>query len=540
MAAIDALLKLVSVQKADALIVASERVPLLKKAGVDLALSMPQVNHEMVLIFAEELVDVAQLASIKAGGTVRIDHQVDDIMFAAELRGEGRRLHLAFYRQAARKPDAGPAPARRGTGTLADRGVTGPHRVPSRSIELPGVPATMSVPNVIMPPVVAAPVLASPPPQDVAPRLTEPRSQTQPSGDPGPLLEVFMQAHREGAADVLVSAGAPVRLRVNGTLHELPVVCTSAEILGLLHRVARPTAIAELEQRGSVDVALSLSDGPETRDRRFRLHVFRQQHGLAAAVRPVRNEMPGLAQLGLPDAFRGLVQFTSGLVLLTGPTGSGKSTTLTALIEHVNLSSAKHIITLEDPVEFHHVSKRSLIHQREVGTDVASFADGLRAALREAPDIILLGEMRDPETIAAALTAAETGHLVLSTLHCANAGMAIDRILDAFPGPRQAQARLQLASVLRAVVTQALLPRQHGAGRVPAFEKMLVTPAVASQIRDGRVHQIANQIQTGRAEGMLAFDQSLAALVRSGQVALEAAMAVASDPEALRRGARGG
>ena len=308
--------------------------------------------------------------------------------------------------------------------------------------------------------------------------------------------------------------------------------------MALAELALTPERRQELERSGSVDLALDLAPGPGARPLRFRVNLFRQQRGLAAAVRPVRSECPTLAQLGLPDDFRQLVQYPSGLVLMTGPTGSGKSTTLAALIEQVNLSAAKHVITLEDPVELQYVSKRSLIHQREVGTDVESFAAGLRAALREDPDIILVGEMRDQDTIAAALTAAETGHLVLSTLHSASAAMAIDRIIDVFPGPKQPQVRLQLAGALRAVVTQVLLPSTQ-LGRVVAYEKMIVTAAVGSQIREGRAHQIANQIQTGRAEGMMSLDQSLLSLLRANKVTLEAAMAVAPDPEGLRRAMRG-
>jgi pilus retraction protein PilT len=260
----------------------------------------------------------------------------------------------------------------------------------------------------------------------------------------------------------------------------------------------------EFVRTGSADAALDLSPGPGARPLRFRVNVFRQQRGVAAAVRPVRSEVPALAQLGLPDEFKSLVQYSSGLVLMTGPTGSGKSTTLSSLLEHVNLTAARHVITLEDPIEFLYTSKRALIHQREVGRDVESFASGLRAALREDPDVILLGEMRDQDTIAAALTAAETGHLVLSTLHSGSAAMAIDRIIDVFPGPKQPQVRLQLAATLRAVVTQVLVPTTRGHDRVPAFEKMVVTAAVAAQIREGRAHQIAtaDPDRTRRRDGV--------------------------------------
>jgi len=354
----------------------------------------------------------------------------------------------------------------------------------------------------------------------------------------GDLIELALQAHRDGASDLLLSTGLPARLRLGGTLQETGLVCDAEQILALAAIGWSPERRLEFERSGSVDLALDLAPGPGARPLRFRVNLFRQQRGLAAAIRPVRSEVPSLAQLGLPEDFKALVQYPSGLVLMTGPTGSGKSTTLAALIEHVNQSSAKHVLTLEDPVELRYVSKRSMIHQREVGTDVESFASGLRAALREDPDIILVGEMRDQETIAAALTAAETGHLVLSTLHSGSAGMAIDRIIDVFPGPKQPQVRLQLAGALRAIITQVLLP-SRSLERVPAYEKMLVTAAISSQIREGRAHQIANQIQTGRAEGMMSLEQSLLALLRSGRISIEAAMDVAPDPDSLRRAYRG-
>ncbi|MCA9719804.1 MAG: Flp pilus assembly complex ATPase component TadA, partial [Myxococcales bacterium] len=219
----------------------------------------------------------------------------------------------------------------------------------------------------------------------------------------------------------------------------------------------------------------------------------------------------------------------------------GKSTTLAALLKRVNHGRARHIITIEDPIEFiYKRGKQSLIHQREVGVHVPSFAAGLRAALRESPDIIMVGEMRDLDTIAAALTAAETGHLVLSTLHCANAAMAIDRVIDVFPAHQQRQVRIQLASVLRAAVTQVLLPSEGGVGgRVAAVEKMIVTPAIAAKIREERVHQLASDIQTGRADGMVTLEQSLAALVRAGRVKPTFARAVARDARALDELLRG-
>jgi len=278
-------------------------------------------------------------------------------------------------------------------------------------------------------------------------------------------------------------------------------------------------AHAELERTGSTDVALDLGDGAP----RFRVNLFRQRAGLAAALRPIRREPPTLDELNLPADLHDLARYPSGLVVFTGRAGSGKSTTLAALIAELDRTRSKHIITLEDPIEYEYRSRRCLIHQREVGAQLDSFAAGLRAALRESPDIILVGEMRDRETIAAALTAAETGHLVLSTMHTASAAGAIDRIIDVFPEHQQQQVRLQLALALRAVVTQVLVPGITPPARFPAYEKMIVTSAVAAQIRDGKVHQIPTLIQTGRDAGMVPLDRTLAALVRTGKVTAAAA-----------------
>ena len=546
MAAIDSLLKLVEAQKADALIVASERVPLLKKAGADLALSMPKIGHDMVSVFLEDLVDAEQLATLHQDGSLRINHNVGDQLFSAELRSENGRYHLAFYLQRAGQPAA----PRRGTGAPAGRPMTGPQPVRSRD---PGLPGAAPPPNPVLsvPPLAPRPIAPVTPPRPIEspPPRPVPADSLRGLGEPaggyreaasnaGDLIELALQAHRDGASDLLLSTGLPARLRLGGTLRETGLVCDAEQIFALAAIGLSPERRLEFERSGSVDIALDLASGPGARPLRFRVNLFRQQRGLAAAIRPVRSEVPSLAQLGLPEDFKALAQYPSGLVLMTGPTGSGKSTTLAALIEYVNQSSAKHVLTLEDPVELQYVSKRSIIHQREVGTDVESFASGLRAALREDPDIILLGEMRDQDTIAAALTAAETGHLVLSTLHSASAGMAIDRIIDVFPGPKQPQVRLQLASALRAIITQVLLP-SRSLNRVPAYEKMLVTAAISSQIREGRAHQIANQIQTGRAEGMMSLEQSLLALLRAGKVSIEAAMDVAPDPDSLRRAYRG-
>ncbi|WAS93475.1 type IV pilus twitching motility protein PilT [Nannocystis punicea] len=516
MAAIDSLLKILDAQKADGLVLASERVPSLKRAGADVPLSMPKVSHEMVAMFFEDLVTPEQRQELDARKSVKVEHTFEGQRFSGELKIDGGRYHLSL------------AKARVAAGTGAAKPVhQDSHPVPDLPpvrAATPPPPVRPPVPGRVAPPVAApTPVAPEPVVEDMS---EEPDEEAQRAADE--LRGVLQRAHWEGAADVIFSAGLAPRVRTAGDLRELGVPASEAAILALFSKVLAPEQRARLRSAGSVDTALDLGG------LRFRANLFRQQRGLSAALRPVRDKAPTLSELGLPDDFTALVGYPAGLVLFTGPTGSGKSTTLAALVEHVNRTAAKHVVTLEDPIEHVFTSKKSLIHQREVGRDVASFAEGLRASLREAPDIILLGEMRDPETISAALTAAETGHLVLSTLHAAGAAMAVDRIIDGFSGHQQAQVRLQLAGTLKAIVTQVLVPVSRNE-RAVAFEKMLVTAAVAAQIREGRGHQIATAIQTGRADGMVSLEQSLAALVRSRKVSLEAAMSAAQDPEALRR-----
>ena len=289
-----------------------------------------------------------------------------------------------------------------------------------------------------------------------------------------------------------------------------------------------------MESAGSVDlpwVAPDVDEGPQ----RFRVNVFTQAHGLAVALRPINRHAPSFAELNLPDSIGGLVGASGGMVLVVGPTGSGKSSTLAAMLETVNRTCARHVITLEDPIEFVYQPRRCLIHQREVGTHVESFSAGLRAALRECPDMILVGEMRDRETVAMALTAAETGHLVLSTLHSGSASMAIDRIVDIFPEHQQGQIRQQVAGSLRAVLTQQLLSGVRPGTRYPAIELLTVNYAVGALIREGKTHQLASQIQTGREDGMVAFEASLFELLRAGKIAREVAVAAARDPAELQR-----
>lgn len=354
-----------------------------------------------------------------------------------------------------------------------------------------------------------------------------------PASEAAELLHLLDRADRQDASDVILTSGQPARMRVGGELvTAADVVADDAGLLALLERVMSDESAAELEARGSVDLALDLRPHG---GRRYRVNLFRQQRGLAAAFRPIRTAPPSLEELSLPPQLASVTSFPNGLVLVTGPAGAGKSTTLVALTERINQLRSRHIITIEDPIEYEYTSQEALVHQREVGIHVDGFGTGLRAALRESPDVIVVGEMRDLDTIAAAITAAETGHLVLATLHTNRAADAIDRMIDVFPAHQQRQVRVQLASVLRAVVTQFLLPTLTPPERVPAVEVLVVNNAIAAMIRDDKCHQISSQIQTGRDAGMIPLERSLAALVKSRRVALDTAAAVLPDDGELRR-----
>jgi twitching motility protein PilT len=358
--------------------------------------------------------------------------------------------------------------------------------------------------------------------------------------EPGTLAIYLARVAEDGASDLLLSSGQPARARVGGQWHELNgPVPDDAQIWALVEAAMSEAHRDALRRSGSCDLPYAAT--LHGRRLRFRVNLFRQHGGLAAAFRPIRRHPPTLDELNLPEALRALVGYPHGLVLVTGPTGAGKSTTLIALVEQLNREAARHIVTLEDPIEYEYTPQRSFIHQRELGAHVDSFEAGLRAALREAPDVILVGEMRDRATIAAALTAAQTGHLVLSSLHAASAAMAVERVVDVFPDYQQRQVRSELATSLRAVLTQQLLPTRGGE-RLPAIELCVVTAAVGALIRDDRTYQITSAIQTGREDGMIPLDRSLAELVASGRVELETAAAVTPDGgvqlrELLRAGA---
>ena len=313
--------------------------------------------------------------------------------------------------------------------------------------------------------------------------------------------ELLLQAAEMNASDLHVSEGKPVMVRIAGALTKPGSVLS--DVFSLFEPILPDKQRAVLKQDGECDFAYALSSG-----HRYRINLYRSMEGLDAAVRIIPNSVPTCNGLGLPAALKKLSELKSGLVLLTGVTGSGKSTTLAAIINEINRNRAVHILTLEDPVEYRFASDRSLIHQREIGTDTADFASGLRAALREDPDVVVVGELRDLETISIAVTAAETGHLVLATLHTRSAVETVDRIIDVFPEQQQRQIRVQLAGSLQAVATQQLLPDKQG-GRRAVFEIMIVTPALRNLIREGKTQQMGSYIQTGGQYGMQTMEAAL-------------------------------
>jgi len=336
-----------------------------------------------------------------------------------------------------------------------------------------------------------------------------------------------------GASDLHLTVGGPPVYRIHGELAPAPegIATISAEpILRLLERIASPAQREELERRGHLDLGYSTPEGA-----RFRLNVYREMGRPALAARYLDPALVSLEALGLPPQLERLARLRAGLVLVTGATGSGKSTTLAALLDLINRTSARHILTIQDPVEFVHLPKRSLIHHRELRSDVASFADAVHAALREDPDVIMIGEMRDLDTMRAALTAAETGHLVFSTLHTGEAIGCIERLVGAFPGGEQDVARHRIGMALKAVVAQRLLPRAKEAGRVAAAEVLMVNPAVANLIEQGKTRQIFSAMETGAADGMRTMDQSLAELVVSGEATRGEALGHCRDTQGFER-----
>jgi len=460
-------------------------------------------------------------------------------------------------------------------GSLTDQ-ADAPAAAPARAASVPVAPPTASslhtlpdvatgVPHLPPPPPVGQQPVNAPPPESAAPPPSAPPPSAPPSSAPHrsagisapppsqaafdapppaattgtvlpgihpQLLQALDDLIARGGSDLHIAAQARPMVRIDGELTPVTesVLWDRDTVNAVLGSIMSDRHKETFDEQWELDFAVS----PRGADR-FRVNFYRERDALAGAFRLIPNEIKSLKQLGVPNVVSKFAGLPRGLVLVTGPTGSGKSTTLAALIDLVNKSRADHIVTIEDPIEFVHTNQRALVNQREVGTDTHSFADALKRVLRQDPDVILIGELRDLETVSTALTAAETGHLVFATLHTQSAAQTIDRIIDVFPPHQQGQVRSQLALTLQGVVCQTLLPRASGAGRIIATEIMMTTGAIANLIREGKTYQITSALQAGGDAGMQTMDQHLADLVNGHMVTHEAAMSKMQDPENFNR-----
>lgn len=344
------------------------------------------------------------------------------------------------------------------------------------------------------------------------------------------LNELLERTVKEGASDLHLTVGIPPTIRVNGELVHLDYSKITPIATEEFSREILKEDYEEYLKRGEIDTSYSIAGLG-----RFRVNIFKQRGSDAISIRVVALKIPNLDELGFPPVLKELTEKQRGLVLVTGPTGSGKSTTLAAMINEINANRAAHIITLEDPVEYLHKHNKSIINQREIGKDSKSYQNALKAVLREDPDVILVGEMRDIETISIAITAAETGHLVFSTLHTIGASKTIDRIIDVFPPHQQQQIKIQLAAVLQGIVSQQLVPKINDNGRIAALEIMIATPAIQNLVREGKTHQIESAVQTGGKYGMKTMDMALAELYKKNIISYDNAMTYSIDKEMLGR-----
>ncbi|MEK4228868.1 type IV pilus twitching motility protein PilT [Solibacillus sp. FSL H8-0538] len=333
------------------------------------------------------------------------------------------------------------------------------------------------------------------------------------------IRDLLTRAYEERASDLHLTVGIPPVYRIDGQLSQYGEIAVTPEMVSdMVSEILPEHKVGEFDEKGETDFNYSLEGMC-----RFRVNAYHQRNAGAIAARLISSKIPTIESLNMPQVLYDLAEKPQGLILVTGPTGSGKSTTLAAMIDYINTNKSKHIITLEDPIEYIHQHKKSVVNQREIGVDTGSFANGLRASLRQDPDIILVGEMRDLETISTAITAAETGHLVFGTLHTSSAPTTIDRIIDVFPPYQQGQIRIQLANVLQGIISQRLFVKKHEKGRVAATEILVAVPAVTNLIRNEKIHQIPSVMQTSRALGMHTLENSIQQLVSSGKISLEEA-----------------
>lgn len=346
------------------------------------------------------------------------------------------------------------------------------------------------------------------------------------------LIAALQEVVLQGASDLHMTVNAPPMLRISGSLQAAGSTSpwSREKVVSALYSILTEDQKEIFERDLELDFAYTIST-----DSRFRVNMYQQRGSMGGAFRIIPTELKQLKALGIPESVGNFAQLARGLVLVTGPTGSGKSTTLAALIDLVNSTRADHIVTVEDPIEFLHHHKKSIVNQREVGSDTHSFGAALKHVLRQDPDVILIGELRDLETISVALTAAETGHLVFATLHTQDAPQTIDRVIDVFPPHQQGQVRAQLAATLQGVICQTLVKRADGKGRAVATEVLITTSAIANLIREGKTYQIVSMMQAGRAQGMHTMDQHLAELVSAGTITYETAVEKAHDIDGLER-----
>ena len=347
------------------------------------------------------------------------------------------------------------------------------------------------------------------------------------------VIALLTEATEISATDLFIVAGLPLSYKINGIIQEkdqekLPPTQTE-EIIRNIYELANQRNFSEFLKKGDDDFSFSIKGVS-----RFRICTYKQRGSLAAVVRVIAFNLPKPEDLGIPEAVINLTNYSKGMILVTGPAGSGKSTTLACMIDYINSERRNHIITLEDPLEHLHTHKKSIVSQREISTDTESYVTALRAALRQSPDVILLGEMRDYETINISMTAAETGHLILSTLHTIGAANTIDRVIDVFPPNQQNQIAMQLSMVLDAVVSQQLIPDVNGK-QIPVFEIMTVTPAIRNMIREGKVHQINGMIYSCSGENMISMDASLFNLYKEGGITKKTALHYATNPDMLSK-----
>ena len=347
------------------------------------------------------------------------------------------------------------------------------------------------------------------------------------------ITEILQKAVAEKASDIFIVAGLPVSLRKNGIISRLDetrlLPPDTEELISQIYSMAGNRELAIVSDGGDDDFSFAVPGLS-----RFRVIAYKQRNALSAVIRIITFDLPDYSELGIPNTIINMGNGSGGMVLVTGPAGSGKSTTLACIIDHINKTRDKHIITLEDPLEYLHRHNRSIVSQREINVDTENYVTALRAALRQSPDVILLGEMRDYETISIAMTAAETGHMLFSTLHTIGAANTIDRIIDVFPANQQRQVAVQLSMVLSAVVSQQLLPAVDG-GVVPAFEIMTVNPAIRNMIRDNKIPQIEGLLYSSSKEDMISMDSSILKLYQEGRITRETALLYATNPEMLER-----